>query len=162
MGAEKKKLHVYTHTHVYIYMYRYMYIWKYIYILTDIHVYICTLFFCLFRAEPMAYENSQARGRIRAAAASLYTTATATWDPSHLCNLYHRSRQHWILNPLSKARNQTCVLMDTSQIRFHWTVMGTPIPFLNGSLFSISYLCLPFRIPKIFFRPSFSWSIIFS
>ena len=32
--------------------------------------------------------------------------------------LYHSSQQHWILNPLSKARDQTCILMDTSQIRF--------------------------------------------
>ena len=29
------------------------------------------------------------------------------------------SWQHWILNPLSKAGDQTCILMDTSQIRFH-------------------------------------------
>ena len=24
-------------------------------------------------------------------------------DPSHVCDLYHRSWQHWILNPLSKS-----------------------------------------------------------
>ena len=41
-----------------------------------------------------------------------YTTATATPDPSHICNLDHRSQQHWILNPLSQARDQTCILMD--------------------------------------------------
>ena len=34
-----------------------------------------------------------------------YTTATATWDPSHICDLYHSSEQHWILNPLNKARD---------------------------------------------------------
>ena len=48
-----------------------------------------------------------------------YTTATATPDPSCVCNLHHSSWQHWILNPLSEARDQTCVLMDTSQICFH-------------------------------------------
>ena len=47
-----------------------------------------------------------------------YTTVTATQDPSHICDLHHSSQQHWILNPLSKARDQTCILMDTSQIRF--------------------------------------------
>ena len=30
-----------------------------------------------------------------------YTTATATPDLSHGCDLYHSSRQHQILNPLS-------------------------------------------------------------
>ena len=45
-----------------------------------------------------------------------YTTATATQDPSHVCNLHHSSWQHWILNPLSEARDQTCILIDTSQV----------------------------------------------
>ena len=27
-----------------------------------------------------------------------YTTGTAMWDPSHICDLYHSSGQHWILN----------------------------------------------------------------
>ena len=39
-------------------------------------------------------------------------------DLSHVCNLHHSSRQHWILNPLSNPRDQTCILMDTSQIFF--------------------------------------------
>ena len=40
------------------------------------------LFFGLFfRAKPMAYGSSQARGRIGAVPASLHTTATATLDP---------------------------------------------------------------------------------
>ena len=41
-----------------------------------------------------------------------YTTATATQDPSHVCDLHQSSQQCRILNPLSKARDQTCVLMD--------------------------------------------------
>ena len=31
-----------------------------------------------------------------------YTTATATSDPSRVCDLPHSSRQHWILNPPSE------------------------------------------------------------
>ena len=46
-----------------------------------------------------------------------YTTATAMWDPSCICNLYHSSRQRHILNPLSKARDQTLALMDTSWVQ---------------------------------------------
>ena len=45
-----------------------------------------------------------------------YTTATTTWDPSHICDLHHSSRQCRILNPPSEARDWTPVLMDTSGI----------------------------------------------
>ena len=54
-----------------------------------------------FRAAPTVYGGSQARGRIGAAAAGLY----------------HSSRPHRIHNPLSEAKDQTHVLMDTSQVR---------------------------------------------
>ena len=47
-----------------------------------------------------------------------YTTATATPDPSCVCDPHHSSQQHRILNPLSEARDQTQALMDSSQIRF--------------------------------------------
>ena len=43
-------------------------------------------------------------------------TATAMPDLHRVFNLHHSSRQHWLLNPLSKARDQTCLLMDTSQM----------------------------------------------
>ena len=48
-----------------------------------------------------------------------YATATATRDLSHVCDLHHSSQQHWILNALSKARDQTHILMDTSQVCYH-------------------------------------------
>ena len=47
-----------------------------------------------------------------------YTTATATWDPSLDCDLHHSSWQHWILDPLSEAGDQTRILMDTSRVVF--------------------------------------------
>ena len=55
-----------------------------------------------------------------------YTTATAMWDPDHICYLHHNSQQQQILNPLSEARDRTCVLMDASQIRFCRATMGPP------------------------------------
>ena len=65
----------------------------------------------------MAYGGSQARGRIGAIAADLPTaTAIATGDPSRIYDLHPSSQQRWILNPLSEARDQTLVLMDTSQV----------------------------------------------
>ena len=48
-----------------------------------------------------------------------YATATAASDLSCVCNLYHSSRQHWILNSQSRARDQTCNLMDTSWVCYH-------------------------------------------
>ena len=42
-----------------------------------------------------------------------YTTVTATTDPSHICNPQCSLQQRWILNPLSKARDQSCILVDT-------------------------------------------------
>jgi len=47
------------------------------------------------------------------------TTATAPSDLSLACDLHHSSWQHWIPNPLSKARDLTLVLMDTSQVHYH-------------------------------------------
>ena len=38
-----------------------------------------------------------------------YTTATATRDLSHICDLHHSSMQCRIHNPLREARDQTCV-----------------------------------------------------
>ena len=45
-----------------------------------------------------------------------YTTATATPDLSHVCDLHHSSQQCWILNPLSEAGGRTHILMDTSRV----------------------------------------------
>ena len=82
--------------------------------------------FCLFRASPVAHGGSQARGLIRAVAASL-PRATATPDLSCVCDLHHSSWQCWILNPLSKARDRTCNPMVPSRICFCCTMMGTLI-----------------------------------
>ena len=45
-----------------------------------------------------------------------YATATAMPDLSGICNLHFSSWQHGILNALSEARDQTHILMDTSQV----------------------------------------------
>ena len=67
------------------------------------------------RAEPEAYWNSKARGRIRAVAASLHRI-TAMLYPNHICDFYHSSQQCQILNPLNEARDCTCILLDTSWV----------------------------------------------
>ena len=73
-----------------------------------------SLFFFLFRAAPKVCGGSQALAYAYATA-----TATTTCDLSHVCDLHNSSRQHQILDLLSKARDRTLVLMDTSQIHYH-------------------------------------------
>ena len=72
------------------------------------------LSFCVFRAIPIAYGGSQARGLIGAVAAR----ATATPDLRRVCDLHHSARQRWILNPLSEARDQIRNLVIPSRIHF--------------------------------------------
>ena len=50
------------------------------------------------------------------------TTATAMQDPSCICDLHHSSRQCWILNPLSEARDRTRIFLDTSRVRYCCTM----------------------------------------
>ena len=44
-----------------------------------------------------------------------YATATATWDPSHIVELYHSSWEWWILNTPSEVKYWNCIL-NPSQI----------------------------------------------
>ena len=41
-----------------------------------------------------------------------YTTATAMQDPTRICDLQYSSWQCRILDPLSKGKDQTCILME--------------------------------------------------
>ena len=43
----------------------------------------------------------------------VYTIAMAILDPCLLCKVCNSLQQCWILNPLSEARDQTHILMDT-------------------------------------------------
>ena len=66
-------------------------------------------------AVHMVYGNAQARGQIGA------TTAVLCHSHSHarsecVCELHRSSWQHWILNPLSGARDQIGILMNISCI----------------------------------------------
>jgi len=87
--------------------------------------------FSLFRAPPTGYGSSiweVSRLGVKLELQLLaYPTATVTWDVSLDFDLHHSSGQCWILNPLSKATDRTWILMDTSQVCYHWATMGTPI-----------------------------------
>ena len=45
--------------------------------------------------------------------------ATVTWDPSRVFDLNYSSQQHWILNPLSEARDGNQIFMDTSRVPYY-------------------------------------------
>ena len=47
-------------------------------------------------------------------------------DLSYLYDLPHSSQQCQIPDPLSKARDPTHILMNTSEIHFHCAMMGAP------------------------------------
>ena len=60
--------------------------------------------FCLFGPHPQHMEVLRlgVKSELQLPA---YTPATATWDPSCVCDLQHSSQQRQILNPLSEARD---------------------------------------------------------
>ena len=89
------------------------------------YLFIFIFNFWLFRATPMAYGSSQARGEKLKLQLLGYTTATGTRDSSRVPNLHHSSWQCQIPDPLSEARNQTHILMDPSWILFRCATAGT-------------------------------------
>ena len=48
------------------------------------------------------------------------------WDPTHVFDPHHSSRQCQFLNPLSEARDWTHIFTDTSWVRFYRAAMRTP------------------------------------
>ena len=46
-----------------------------------------------------------------------YTTVTATRNPSHICD-HPMTWKHQILKPITKARDRTRILMDTSWVHY--------------------------------------------
>ena len=75
------------------------------------------LFFCFLGLHPRHMEVARLGVEYELQLLA-YTTATATWDPSQVCNLHYRSQPNGTLNPLSKARDRTCILTDTSQVPY--------------------------------------------
>ena len=72
----------------------------------------------------------------------LHLSATDTWDPSCVCDLHHSSRQCWILNPLSKARDWIQVLMDTSWVRYCSATTASLVLLFNSYIITMTWLYL--------------------
>ena len=75
-----------------------------------------------------------------------YITATAKQNPSWVCDLHHRSWQRQIPNPLFKARDGTCIFMDTRFVSAEpWRELSPPpFFFLNWSIVD-TQSCIGFR-----------------
>ena len=85
---------------------------------TPYFYYLCIYF--NFRAAGVAYEVPRLGVKLELLLPT-YTTATATW-----ATLHYSSWQHWILNPLIRARDLTHILMDVSWVCYHWATTETP------------------------------------
>ena len=74
-----------------------------------------------------------------------YAGATATRDPSLVCNLHHSSRQRQILNPLGEARNRTCTSWFLVGFVNLCATTGTPASFacLFSNLLRLNPCSLP-------------------
>ena len=80
--------------------------------------------FCFFEGHIFGIWNFSAQ--IEAVVDDLYHShSNARSKP---CSSWKHQCQ--ILNPVIKARDQTCILIDTSQDHYRWATMGTP-----GALF---------------------------
>ena len=78
----------------------------------DFIYYYYFLIFCLFQGHSHGIWKFQGQWSNRSCSHRPKPEPLATWDPSRVCNLHHSSWQECqILNPLSKARDQTCNLM---------------------------------------------------
>ena len=86
------------------------------------------LFLFLLRAASSAYGSSQVRSWIGAAPTGLchsHSNSNARLNPS----LWLTLQLIAVLDPQpnEQGQDQTHILMDTSQVRYHWVTTGTPL-----------------------------------
>ena len=116
-------MHIYIHIcSLYIYIYSYIYIYIFFFIISlSFLIPTCRIFASSFSfyghtcgiwkyLQHMEVSGLRVELELQLPA---YTTAVATLDPCCFCDLHRSLRQCWIFNPLSKARDQIHILMDT-------------------------------------------------
>ena len=87
--------------------------------------------FCLFTATPVTYGSSQAIGVKSELQLLAYATSTATWDPSHICDLHHCSWQHQILYPLMRPEIKFSSSWIPVRFLTYWATARTSYCFCN-------------------------------
>ena len=112
----------------------------------SIHFFLNLFFFWLFRATPVAYGSSHARGRMGATAAGLHHSHSNAGSEPHL-----RPTPELMAtpdpNPLSETRDRTRNLKVPSWIRFHYTTTGTP-PLFYFIFLAVPVACVSSWIQK--------------
>ena len=103
---------------------------------TNIQLPAFFFFFVFSGPHPQLMEIPRLQVKLELQAASLHHSHSNMGSET-CCDLHHSSRQQWILNPLSKARDPTQVLTDTSQLHYYWATMRTP-RLLFWMVFSLS------------------------
>ena len=107
--------------------------------ITPLHFFCFSFSFFFFFLGPHPWHMEVPRLGVKSELQLLaYAPATAMPDLSPVFNLHRSSQQRRILNPLSEVRDQTRVLLDTSQVCYHWATMGTPWYCISEKSFSPS------------------------
>ena len=101
---------------------------------TNIYMHDCFLFFILFFCFLGLWSQHIEVPRL---GTKLELHSHSKPDPSCTCDLHHTSWQRWIFNSLSKARDQTHILMDTSQVHYHWATRREPIIYSNIAISNV-------------------------
>ena len=73
--------------------------------------------FLVFSAAPMAYARSQTKGSNPSYSCRPTPQPQPLGILGPIFDLHYSLKPCWILNPLSKPRDQTCILMDSSRVR---------------------------------------------
>ena len=122
-----KRIHTYIHIHTQIHIYTHISTYIYTHKYTHIYIHIMYIYFggIVFLGPHLHHMEVPKLGVESELQLLAHATDTAVWDPSCVCDPNHSSQQHWILNPLSRARDQTCVLTDTSRVCHHWATTET-------------------------------------
>ena len=113
--------------------------------------YFNLIFIFLFRATPVAYGSSQARGWIRATAASLHRSHSNARS-NNICDLWCCWRQCQLLNPPEQGQGLN-PSPHKCYVRFLtcWTTTGTPCFILTGCKSTITLTkILRVLIPRFF------------
>ena len=80
---------------------------------------------CFFLRPHLQHRKVPSIGVQSEAAAAGLLHSHSKPDVSHACDLHHSSLQCQICNTLSKARDWTHILMDTSRVHYSWATKGT-------------------------------------
>ena len=84
------------------------------------------LFIYVFLGPPAAYRGCQARGQIRAVAASLCQSHSNARSELHQWPMLQLLNK--MFNPLCRARDRTHILVNTSQVHYPWATTRPHLP----------------------------------